>query len=120
MMPQGMRFRDPSTPLTLAQIRVRKLVYEQISELPSTLDMGDWEFQYDDLEERGCYTTRCIGGWAQFFYRGYVDINCVEADAVGAMGLTWDEYYHAPTMTRLFYCTDEQATDRMRQLAMVS
>ena len=114
-----MKYRDESMPVTPAQMRVRRRVYKQITVEPETLDMGDWEMQYDDLEERGCYTTRCIGGWAQFFAKGYVDSKTVEQDAVDAMGLSYaDAMGVGARYSSLFYTDAEAAVRRMRKLVV--
>lgn len=117
-----MHFRRPDDPLTPEQMHVRKQVYEQITDAPSTFNMMDWESTAEDLTatntlNSGCSTTRCLGGWAQYFYRGYVSTTTVEDDAVEAMGLSWADYYGPAHRGRLFFLPAADAVEQMRILA---
>lgn len=113
-----MRFRKPGTPVTPEQMIIRELVWAQITDKPESLDMGDWERPSEGLlDSDKCETTRCLGGWAQWFYRGYVDLATTEEDAVEAMGLSWEEYYPPSLGVRLFYCHEGEAVEQMRRLA---
>jgi hypothetical protein len=119
-------FRDPSVPLTLEQLTLRKQVYKQISTDPETFFMNTWE----RLRSTGgaCKTTRCVAGWAQFFVRGAVyeegseplGIPPVDTDAIILLGLTEDEYDSIGCGyfdEGLFYLDEDAALERMRQLA---
>jgi hypothetical protein len=121
-------FRDPAVPLSPAQLELRVLVYEQALRDPGSFDMRDWERTPWSLRwsESRCKTTRCVAGWAQFIRRGKVyedgneelGIPPVDADATGLLGLTEDEYGgDAYGADGLFYLDDEDALERLRELA---
>jgi len=119
-------FRDPSVPVTAKQLALRKRVYQQARQHPDSLDMDCWEGALKVCGDT-CHTTRCIGGWAQFFVRGHVyqaadplrNIPVVEVDAVILMGLSEEEFGAADLNDDdgLFYLDDEEAVERMRVLA---
>jgi hypothetical protein len=119
-------FRDPSVPVTPEQMALRKRVYRQVKRHPETFYMGSWE-EIPPANGTECNTTRCIGGWAQFFARGHVyqtadparNIPVVEEDAVILMGLSEEEYGCSDLNDDegLFYLDDDEAVERMRVLA---
>jgi hypothetical protein len=120
-------FRDPSVPVTPEQLAMRKRVYQQVKQHPETFYMGCWEDIAREIRGVQCNTTRCIGGWAQFFARGHVyqtadpyrAIPVVEEDAVVLMGLSEEEYGAAvlDDDDGLFYLDDAEAVERLRILA---
>ena len=128
-------FRSPLEPLTEDQILLRKQVFHQIESEPGVLDMGTWECFAPSYS--ACKTTRCLAGWAvhlggidprtfskvapvplNFDHHGLTH-NQWEALGVLLMGLTKAEYEGEAGETELFFCNDENATERMRKLADV-
>jgi hypothetical protein len=107
-------FRSEDTPLTEAQICLRSRVLEHIENYPESFDMADWE----NTVAASCKTTRCIAGWAEFLSRGSVmaDVMAQEHDKAGIelLGLTISEYRESGKF--LFYTTNEEALERMRDL----
>jgi len=72
-----------------------QMVLDQITSKPQSHHQGYWE------DGEGCGTTRCVGGWAQFFHEGKVSFelsNFVEVkaqeylalDESDAIGLFWN------------------------------
>jgi hypothetical protein len=125
-MAMNYRFRNPHTPLTPAQMELRKMVLKVIEVDPSGFDMGEWEYS-----ELGCETTRCGAGWAQFLARGAVYeyglfdedgrqiIPPVDEDAIELLGLTKEEYgtdYSEDKYNALFFTSDSEFIRRMREL----
>lgn len=117
---KAMEFRNPGTPLTDEQKILRKEVYRQISDEPESLYMNNWEGYMPT-----CGTTRCVAGWAQHFMTGQmVNRMTVKQDAVTGLGLTEAEYFgrtyyrdqEAEFESSLFYLSNEEALERMRQL----
>lgn len=101
-------FRDPFTPLTEAQRDLRARVLAQVTAQPHTFDMADWEGE--------CGTTRCVGGWADYFMYGYVNIDGVEVRAVRNLGLTDLEYFGPDENSPLFTDTELGALARLNKL----
>lgn len=125
-----LEFRDPATPLQPHQLHLRWLVYTQITTKPETFGMGGWEVSPLRVSyQAGCKTTRCVGGWAQWYAEGEVDEDTVEQSAVSNMGLTYAEYFGLPPGTAagsaaiwhdgLFYASEDAAVARMKVLADV-
>jgi hypothetical protein len=120
-------FRDPATPLTPKQIKVRKATARQVIENPLSFDMNDWEIQDESWgdNETMCYTTRCAAGWALYFHRGRVQSDDglihsaeVEEEGIRALGLTEKEYYEArgETCNPLFYDNNSDVLPRVAAL----
>lgn len=119
---ERLRFRQPGEPLTAEHLETRWKVLKQAENEPDSFRMGWWESdEYDDTGSE-CSTTRCIGGWAQFFLRGQVILKLVDRDAVEALGLSEDEYYgdDTPWPGPVFFLSDETALKRLRVLCTVA
>lgn len=121
-----LQYRDPSTPLTIEQSEIRKMVYKQISGQPETFNMSTWFYvpqpfvvEMARVHGEACHTTRCVAGWAQFYAHGKSTLINVDQDAITAMGLTWDEYSYGCEFG-LFYSPDRIALAAMKRLAEVA
>lgn len=87
-------FRDPSTLLTEAQRDLRALILKQAENEPASFDMTTWEDYAETAGETACGTTRCIGGWSDFFtYGKFIDDGRVGGRSIVNLGLTGDEYF---------------------------
>jgi hypothetical protein len=123
-MPQATGvFRDPRVRLTPEQREMRARVYKQIEYEPEQFDMASWENSpgLDETALQGstmtqCGTTRCIGGWSDFFTHGRVRFAGVQTRAVVQLGLTEREYRGPTPYGSLFACDNHAALLRMRQL----
>ena len=119
-------FRDPAVPLSPGQAEMRKRVLKEIEKDPGGFDMSSWESGWRTGCGQ-CGTTRCIAGWAQYLERGAVyenglgrDVPSVWSDAIGLLGLTFAEYTgEVAGDDDLFYMDDDQALERLRELASV-
>lgn len=132
-------FRHPDVKLTFAQLELRKRVLKQVENEPEAFDMNYWEWMEDEeelrrLQEAGqpCGTTRCLAGWALFEsggkvptgYHPFVSRPNAEIDGIRVLGLTEDEYYGSEDdgwyaedrCDGLFYYSEEDAVDRLREL----
>lgn len=119
-------FRDPLVPLTPQQRELRAKVLVQIEDEPSSFDMDSWEFVApdDEIVSPSCRTTRCIGGWTDFFATGYVRCHDIGYRSIRNLGLTEREYWgtwqrppgFAPGRNSLFIADNDEALARMRVL----
>jgi hypothetical protein len=119
-------FRVPGTPLSEDAALLRKRTLHQAETDPGHLDMSIWDSSAaDELQqalqhEAGCGTTRCVAGWALYFFGDPVkqgeDSSETEARAVKALELTAAEYLGSPRERPLFLSPADNAIARLRQI----
>lgn len=125
-------FRDPAVSLTSEQLGLRKKILTQVTEQPSTFNMSFWEYTPQNSGGCACGTTRCLGGWSDFFTYGVVRTTVSDDEtenltgdgiisrSIRNMGLTELEYrgelYEYQDFVPLFFTSDAEALTRLRKL----